>query len=244
MRLPVHCPTCLRRAAGATPPRVLVPIEGAGFGHGLCTAGHRFSVILEERRHEWLFETGLCAMAESRHREAVSNILSALGDFYEYATEVYGNACGAGGALDSMAWRVVSRHPDRRLGAYVAAHMFTLKAAPTVLTTEMLDFVDEVEHMGRVPTTEESEQFGDAVMEVILTATARIRRDHPVSQAAVDAQVRKRLFLQLPADVSGAVRPGYPMALRDLEVEQIPPNPTRHHVERLSRWLRRTGSEV
>ena len=239
MRLPVLCPLCLDAGESRQRATVLVPIGDQGVCQVHCLADHTTAVVLEEHRHEWLFETALCAIEDGYYREAVSSFAASMDRFYEYVLSIYCEASQVSEDAFTSTWKPLSKQSERQLGAFVIAHTLLEKRPPSTLSDKNVQFRNDVVHKGRMPTEDQAIAFGDAMFEIFVPLLLSLRGKYAVAKAAIDNRLRRENFKHLPPSVARTTRYSLPMALRDVDPNNVPPHPTRHYVERLAGYLER-----
>ncbi len=216
-----------------------MPIGDSGLCRVECEAGHKTAVVLVEHRFEWLFETGLSAIADCYYREAVSSFSASLERFYEYALVVLCEANSVAPETFIESWKTIASQSERQLGAFVAAYLLMERTPPRLLDPKKVQLRNDIVHKGKMPTEEEAEEFGDAVLAVIAPALGVLRTKYASAKATVDDRIERQRYAGVPASAARVTRFSFPMALRDINIDRIPPKPTRFYVERLAGYLGR-----
>jgi len=136
----------------------------------VCALGHRGVVALQQQKFEVLFEIGAYAINDGYYREAVSSFTSSLERFYEFFIRASFRQNGIDAAVFAEAWKNLSNHSERQLGAYVMTYTSALGRSPALLPQKRVEFRNAVVHKGRIPTRAEALDYGGAVLDLLRSA--------------------------------------------------------------------------
>ncbi len=164
--LATPCPHCSR----AVPPirsLALLEYRDEAWYEVTCSNGHEFRTILQEQKHEILFEIGAHAILDGYYREAVSSFTSSMERFHEFAIRCVLVKLGAAEDEVDTAWRQVSNQTERQLGAFVFSWLSNFHETPGLLSAEEAGFRNAVVHEGKIPTFDEALWFGNRVFDVL-----------------------------------------------------------------------------
>jgi hypothetical protein len=150
-------------------------------------------VTLDNVQLELLFELGINALYDGYAREAISAFSASLERFYEFYWRVVMRYYSVSNEAVTSAWRSLSKQSERQLGAYVAAALSLNGESPNLLDpNNEVRIRNEVIHKGRVPTREESCQFGEVIMNMIRFGLNELREHAPDALAAIYSEMSPR----------------------------------------------------
>ncbi|MFJ2285923.1 hypothetical protein ACIOUF_06045 [Pseudomonas iridis] len=144
-----------------------------------CEKGHKTITLLQQQKFELLFQIGAYAILDGYYREAVASFTSSLERFYEFfiKAKLLEDECPPD-SLDA-AWKTVSSQSERQLGAFVFLYMQSFKHPPTLLHPTKVTFRNEVIHKGKIPSREEAQNYGQAVLDIIRPILAQTKLAFP-----------------------------------------------------------------
>lgn len=132
-----------------------------------CSNGHEFRTILQEQKHEILFEIGAHAIIDGYYREAVSSFTSSLERFHEFAIRCLLAKLGVPEPNADTAWNRVSSQTERQFGAFVFLWLSNFHEAPALLSPTEVKFRNDVVHKGKIPTKDAALRFGNRVFDIL-----------------------------------------------------------------------------
>lgn len=161
-----------------------------GVYQATCPAGHQIRAVLQDLKHEILFECGAVAMLVGFHREAVTSFHVALERFLEFAMRVLLRVHGVPDAAVDTAWNQVAKQSERQLGALLFLYLLDFKTPfPTIDDGSGLR--NKVIHSGYLPNRDESFRYGRHVFDLIETTQLQLEQKH---RHVFDAVARAPLF--------------------------------------------------
>jgi hypothetical protein len=144
-----------------------------------CPKGHRSYVLLQQQKFELLFDIGACALLDGYYREAVSSFTSSLERFYEFFVRAALLQRKLATTEIDLAWKKVSRHSERQLGAYVILYLYECGSSPLILGAKETEFRNGVIHRGKIPTRDEAIAFGQHILEIVRPALQIAKQKFP-----------------------------------------------------------------
>jgi len=143
-----------------------------------CAQGHDFWLIVQQPRYELLFTIAANALIDGYYREAVLSFAGCLESFYEFFCQVSAFKLGIEAEMFERLWaRVMGKRSERQLGAYVIAHLLTLKQPPRMLSQSQEKFRNDVVHSGVIPTKKQAVAYGQEVLETVDESLERLKAD-------------------------------------------------------------------
>lgn len=143
----------------------------AGF---TCRHGHKSLHAIQSHKFELLAELAVNAILDGYTREAVLSFTSAQERFNEFYIRVVARQKKTDKGNFEKLWKLVGRLSERQLGAYFFTHLFEEGKAPPVLDQNThVAFRNRVIHGGLIPTRDEAEEYGQAILDVINPVLAR-----------------------------------------------------------------------
>lgn len=186
MRLFVPCMAC--QIENGVPDFVSYPADllDQGIARFTCRHGHQSVSIVQSHKFELLGEIAVHAILDGYYRDAVSSFTSALERFYEFYIKV--TFIGQGHKEDEFdeLWKKVTVQSERQLGAYLFVSFLSDGEIPVMLDDRKcpfekkgwVNFRNKVIHQGRIPTRDEAVLYGQAITDIINTASAPLMNKH------------------------------------------------------------------
>jgi hypothetical protein len=170
MKLPIPCMKCGFPAEGEIPDFTLysMPVCDDNLYRFTCKRGHRTTTVVQEEKFELLFEIAINAIADGYYREAVASSTSSLERFYEFAVRIILHFHSVNEGEFEKGWKQMRNQSERQMGAYIAAYLLHFKACPDLLNQKRVEFRNEVIHKGRIPTRDESIDYVNSILELIV----------------------------------------------------------------------------
>lgn len=181
MKIDIPCLTCFfsennqDRSLGSPKPTSSRPIGDTSIYNTTCDNGHTSRTILLNHKFEILFESGIKALVDGYHREAVTSFAVALERFYEFSiifflVDKFLDEQGRFVDHETLKkfeklWRSTLSFSERQFGAFISLYFSEFLADPAV--PESSSFRNKVIHAGYVPTYKEALEFGVAVHKFI-----------------------------------------------------------------------------
>lgn len=154
-----------------------VQLEDSGLYRMTCAAGHETVTSLQQMRFEILFDLGAHAIIDGYYIEAVSSFASALERFFEFYVDIQCLRRGITESVYSEAWKQVSNQSERQLGAFIFMYLAETRESPRLLPPKAIEFRNGVIHKGKLPSREQTVEFGEHVLNVIVPILAKVRID-------------------------------------------------------------------
>lgn len=143
-----------------------------------CNHGHENSVVMQQLRHEILFEIGGFAILDGYYREATVSFASSLERFYEFCLRVFLVASTGRDEAFKRLMRHV-RRSEPQFGAFAALWLDRMGSVAEVLPVKRVEFRNDVVHNGRIPTKQEAIEFGQSVLSLIRPKVEMLKEKFP-----------------------------------------------------------------
>ncbi|HET7542013.1 MAG TPA: hypothetical protein VFK05_19205 [Polyangiaceae bacterium] len=131
--------------------------------------------MIQNPRHELLFEIAMRQLCSGDSRGAVFNAASAAESFYLFFINVAFAARGLGiTATRPKRWAWLHRS-EQQAGGFAVAHAFLFNEPPSDAVLKLSNLRNEVVHAGQVPTQEEAEKHVRTVYEMIVPLVLKLR---------------------------------------------------------------------
>jgi hypothetical protein len=111
MKIGLVCPGCIAdEGLSPSTKKQFVNVEDSGIYKLKCPRGHTTNIVLQDLRHELLFESGAIALIDGYTREAVASFASSVERFTEFIIRVLARAA----QIDlSKTWEQISSNSER-----------------------------------------------------------------------------------------------------------------------------------
>lgn len=126
----------------------------------MCANHHNTVTFLENQRYEILFEKGVESIRTENFSEAIFSFKASLERFYEFCIRVFTNSDPSKKQVFSETWKVMSKHSERQLGAFVGLWIYIMKEPPPLLSDKHVELRNNVIHNGKFASIEEALKFG------------------------------------------------------------------------------------
>jgi hypothetical protein len=160
-----------------------------------CESGHTFEVAVGYHDFQILFEIAINAIHDGYYREAVGSFTASYERFLEFFVRIAVGASGINAEAIGKAWKHMSNQSERQLGAFIFTYLLTYKESPELLPNNRVTFRNGVIHKGKIPSRDESIEYGDAVMKVVMGVLRKLWVSHR------DEVVRSINGKMFPSDV-------------------------------------------
>ena len=129
----------------------VVPLVDRGIYYFKCDKGHEEITVLQVPKYEVLFQSGLNAIIDGYHREAVSSFVASLEKFYDFYIEatLIKNGLPEDQINDFKSKINLS---ERKVGSFISIYLNENKKIPKVLSSKDSEFRNKVIHDGKIPT--------------------------------------------------------------------------------------------
>ena len=131
-----------------------------------CPEGHQSATMLNHRKHEILFASGMSALIDGYTNEAVASFAAALERAYEFYIHVVSRRRGVSQAVFEAAWKLVVHQSERQLGAFCFLYLLET-GSPFKLSDKMAAFRNKVIHRGYIPALSEAYEYAGHVFESV-----------------------------------------------------------------------------
>lgn len=163
MKIGLRCMACLEEDGHPPLSSAAMPLNDDGYFYLRCPRGHESYTLIQEPKHELLFDVGMNAILDGYHREAVTSFSASLERFYEFCIKMLLLRSGASAEEVEHAWNPLAKQSERQLGAYVAIWVSHFKRPPSLLSNKNVEFRNNVVHRGCIPTEDEAIRYGEEV---------------------------------------------------------------------------------
>lgn len=164
MKVLLTCMDCLQENGISDFRPVVVTVNDERFFKMTCPSGHQTLTVIQQPKHEVLFELGMNALVDGYPREAVTSFASCLENFYEFCISQVSLHNGVDRESVDSGWKYMAKQSERQLGAFVMLWLNYFGSAPTLLSDKSRSFRNRVVHQGYIPGLEETLAFGDDIV--------------------------------------------------------------------------------
>ena len=197
MGIPLHRVSCLKCATnlaeGQEAPTFQLELNDTQTFERDCPNGHKVTIVIQNLKHELLFEIAMRALCNGDTRGAVFNAASALESFYMFFIAVAFRSLNlqADPAQLRSAWL---HRSEQQAGGFAVAYSLLFGDAPPAAIIGRAKFRNDVVHAGLVPTQEQADQYVEAVYDVIVPLVDRLRAldDDKLDEEVAKQGVRAR----------------------------------------------------
>jgi hypothetical protein len=186
MRFLTSCMQCLTKSGLSKPPEFIIEhISESGLIKSVCSQNHESFIVIQDTKYEILSYIAVTALHDGYYREAVMSFYSALERLYEHYIEIV--CCKRGIDYDEFcaAWNPIKKLSERQTGAFAFTHLIETGNAYQALGNKYTELRNQVAHNGKIPTLQETTEYGQAIGDYI---TPLIKLLH--SESYVEAQMR------------------------------------------------------
>ncbi|WP_281848050.1 hypothetical protein [Olleya namhaensis] len=193
MKIRFQCKNC-RQINNPDNIQIELPISDELYYEFECHKGHKNKVLVQNKKYDLLFESGLHAMLDGYNREAVSSFAVALERFYEYIISialVYEN----GFSFDVLEnFKKEVKLSERLYGVFCSIYLLKFKKVLEPFNNKFLKTIDvsfpkfdnqpvkfrnKIIHEGYIPTYQETLNYGIAISKYIKKITEEFRATNP-----------------------------------------------------------------
>jgi len=164
MKVLLTCLDCLLENGIPDFRPIVVTVNDERFFKMTCPNGHQTLTVIQQPKHEVLFELGMNALVDGYPREAVTSFASCLENFYEFCINQVSLYKGVDRASLDAGWKYMAKQSERQLGAFVMLWLNYFGSAPTLLSDKSRSFRNRVVHQGYIPGRDETLAFGDDIV--------------------------------------------------------------------------------
>jgi hypothetical protein len=164
MKVLLTCMDCLQENGIPDFRPVVVTVNDERFFKMTCPNGHQTLTVIQQPKHEVLFELGMNALVDGYPREAVTSFASCLENFYEFCINQVSLYKGVDRASLDAGWKYMAKQSERQLGAFLMLWLNYFGSAPTLLSDRSRSFRNRVVHQGYIPGLDETLAFGDDIV--------------------------------------------------------------------------------
>jgi hypothetical protein len=199
MKLFMVCAECVQQFPAIPFEIVSLDIRNDGLYEFTCSKGHKSVTCLQEQKFEILFEIGAHAILDGYHREAVSSFSASLERFYEFYVKVICLSRAIAEHAIEESWKKVSEQSERQLGAFVCLYLIETGHPPAILSNKWRQFRNRVIHKGLIPEREETVEYGQEVLDLIVPVLTDLKNNHMEEVQKIISQHLKRIISKASA---------------------------------------------
>ncbi|MDP5201389.1 hypothetical protein [Flavobacterium sp. DG2-3] len=144
-----------------------------------CPYGHKNALYQQEQKFELLFESSVYAIRDGYLREAVSSIAASLERFYEFFIKLISIKNEIDETVLNKTWNLLSKQSERQLGAFIFLYCLEFGKPPTLLSSNQIEFRNNIIHKGYFPTYEKTVEFGQKVLDFIVEILSILKSKYP-----------------------------------------------------------------
>lgn len=158
-------------------------LNDKGFYKVVCPNGHVGYNYLTAKKFEIFFDIGLHALLDGYSDASVSRFAVSLERFYEFCIQVWLFTAGVQEKEFKIFWSSIALRSEAQSGAFHSLftmeqardkNLFLLKPLDTAVTT----FRNRIEHTGRIPGSEEVQQYAAQLYEFMKTILKHLQVQH------------------------------------------------------------------
>lgn len=112
MKVLLMCMDCSRENGILGVQPVVVTVNDERFFRMTCHNGHDTLTVIQQPKHEILFELGMDALVDGYPREAVTSFASCLESFYEFCINQISLYKGVDSAALDLGWKGMAKLPE------------------------------------------------------------------------------------------------------------------------------------
>ncbi|WP_156311997.1 hypothetical protein [Methylobacterium platani] len=157
----------------------------------VCDNGHRSITVMQQQKFEILSRMCVLSIENGVYRDAISSFASCLERLYEFYFKASARKNGASLEEIVTTWKQMSSQSERQYGAFMAIYLFENHKTPNILQRKQTELRNDVIHKGKIPTRDETMQFGQAVLNCALPIMDIIR-SKPYSEVIWQMVVENR----------------------------------------------------
>lgn len=151
-----------------------VEINEDGIYDYVCEKGHKTYILIGEELFETLYDLGAMALSDGYTREAVSNFATSLEKYYQYISEVISIHLNIDQQSFLESWKFVNKQSERQFGIFVFYYLLITNECAPKLHEELRNFRNKVIHDGKIPSFDETLDYGENVLILIKTTTLKV----------------------------------------------------------------------
>ena len=178
MKLPITCNECKFKSPHADIYVEEIEIRDDFLYKITCPNGHESITLLTQQRYEILFEIGAYAVIDGYYREAISSFTSSLERYYEFFVKTILISQSVRSDEIDKSWKNVSSQSERQLGGYVFTHLLVFGVVPSLMDNKLIKLRNEVIHKGKIPSKNESIEYGEKTLALIREGVSRLQANH------------------------------------------------------------------
>lgn len=164
----ITCSQCIRLSQNPPDPQDLqfykVPVNEEGVYNFTCYKGHETTAISAYDKYQILFQMAANALLDGYYFEAVGCFIASVERFREWTIKFIWYLNGIGEEKYVELWKKqLKNFSERQLGAFSSMFINHFKEAPLIFDDKQNKFRNSVLHKGKIPTKDETYEFGEYV---------------------------------------------------------------------------------
>ncbi|MGD0460890.1 MAG: hypothetical protein ABSB74_00215 [Tepidisphaeraceae bacterium] len=171
MKIGLICAECVGEAIrdrGPQPNKRFVDVQDNGIYKLTCPKGHSTNVLVQDLKHELLFEYGAIALIDGYSREAVVSFMASVERLYEFIIRVLARVAKTSQSDVEKAWKGVDNKSEQQLGAVIFLYLTINGKHLPIFNDKERGFRNKVVHKGYIPTSKEATDFGEYCLQHII----------------------------------------------------------------------------
>jgi hypothetical protein len=140
-----------------------------------CSKGHKSESRLQNQKFELLFDMGAMALNDGYSKECVSTLASSLERFIEFVIKFVCTKHKIEVDNYIKMWKQMSNQSERQLGAFYALQTIEFGYPKFILDNNKVGFRNKVIHKGYIPSKQEALEFGQYVLDFIITCSKKLK---------------------------------------------------------------------
>lgn len=173
MKYNLSCPKCERKEKFS----IQVEPENEGIYKIKCPYGHEFQIDILSQHFQVLFENGLQALSNKYFMESFTSFSSSYERFMEYFIAVINMSNNIPKEHFEKAWKTMSSRSERQQGAFVMIYLQEFKAAPVLLSNNIISLRNKVIHKGYFPNEKDCISYGNAILDFIRPIIQKLKEN-------------------------------------------------------------------
>lgn len=190
MKLLTPCMQCFQEQGHPSEEMISAELFDDGLLRVHCLQGHTTIAVIQEQKHEILFDHALMALIDGYPREAATGMAATLERFYEFVLKVLCKKHGIEASAYKNSWKSISAQSERQFGAFLFAWLIEFGAPPSTIDDikpkqitdqkwerrKWKEFRNYVVHKGYMPSYAETVVYGDLVFSHIQHLTSQLNQ--------------------------------------------------------------------
>lgn len=192
MKIRFQCTGC-RQIANPDNIHIELPLSDDLYYEFSCHKGHPNKVLVQNKKFDLLFESGLYSLLDGYNREAATSFAVSLERFYEYVISIYLAYENQFSFETIENFKKEVKLSERLYGVFCTVYLLKFKKVLEPFNSKFLKTIDiklpfqndpvtfrnKIIHEGFIPSYDEAINYGIAVSEYVKKITEEFRESNP-----------------------------------------------------------------